>query len=161
MILYLFIAPSIKDHFTVQKGKPVLLDEVSHESSDLIRFGFGSMIKSRQAGQILHQVQGWSFIDNGVDQNSYDVFLVLTSQSSKYYYPVMMKGSVNLNKGFPDVKIDLSNSGFNCLIAQETLKNGTYDVEILFKEKSSGRSYYSLTSKILIKTFNNILLQDR
>lgn len=161
MLLYLFISPLIKDELTIVNGKPVSMDGVSLVSSDLIKYDIDRVIKSTVDGQILHQVQGWSFIDDDSDQSLYDIAIVLSSDRSTYFFPTMPVSSVELMKAFPEVKVDLSNSGFVCLIAKETLKSGTYDIGILYTEKSSGKTYYRLTNSTLIKTYNQLQLQNR
>ncbi len=63
-----------------------------------------------------------------------------------------------IRQTFKDVDIVLQNSGFKANIAKETLKSGTYNIGILYRNKISGDTYYQITNAQLLKTPNNLKL---
>jgi hypothetical protein len=156
MILYLFIAPPIKDKLTIVEGKPVAMSGVSLESAGIIRDSIDKFNEVKIGKQMLYRVIGWSFIENDVKQTDYDVYLVLNSENHTYFFPTVRGNRDDVEKAFPEIKADLSKSGFTALIAKDTMKNGEYRVGFLYKNKTSGETIYQSTEEHMLKTLNTI-----
>lgn len=156
MILYLFIAPPIKDRLTIVEGKPVDMGEVSLESQDIIRYTIDKFNEVKSGRQMLYRAIGWSFIEEEVKQTDYDVFFVLSSDQATYFFPTIRGDREDVEKAFPEIVSDLSKSGFTALIARETMKNGEYRVGFLYKNKTSGKTIYQSTEKWMVKTLNKL-----
>jgi len=161
MILYLFIAPVIKDKVTIVTGKPVNVAGVTLESSDNIVGMVDRMTEAKVDGQWVYRFQGWSYIKTDMEQANYDVYLVFANEGNQYIYATTPYSRADVEAAFPEVESDLSNSGFDTVVAKELMANGTYDVGLLYKHKTSGAATFQLMDKVLIKTINDIKLEDK
>jgi len=160
MVLYLFIAPPIKDKLTIKEGKPVDLGNVTLASSESIRYNIDKISEVKLGKQLLYRVIGWSFIKRDVKQTDYDVYLVLSSENHTYFFPTRRGNREDVEKAFPDLAADLSQSGFTAFIAKDTMKKDEYRVGFLFKHKTSGEMVYQSTDERLEKTFNRIKIVE-
>jgi len=161
MILYLFVAPLIKDRMTIVEGKPVSVEGAVLEETDNIRAMVDRITEAKVDKQWVYRVQGWSYIMDDMDQANYDVFLVFTDQDHRYFFATTSYKRSDVESAFPEVEIDLTNSGFDMFIAKELMANGNYDVGLLYRNKTTGAFTYYRTDKILVKTINDIQLGDR
>jgi len=160
MILYLFIAPVIKDRKTIVIGKPVEVEGAQVVQSDRIRSAVNRLSEARVDGQLVYRVQGWSFIVDDMDQTNYDIFLVFSNDKTLYFFETTPKKRSDVEEAYPEVEIDLTNSGFDAFIAKETMANGRYVIGMLYRNKSSGEFTYSHTDRILVKTINDIQMEE-
>jgi len=160
MILFLFIAPPIKDKLTIVEGKPVDLGDVSLESAGIIRFNIDKISEVKSGKQMLYRVIGWSFIEEDVKPTNYDVFLVLSSADETYFFPTIRGEREDVEKSFPEFTVDLTQSGFTVFIARELMKNGEYRIGFLHKDNESGETIYQATEQYLVKTLNKINLSE-
>ena len=160
MILFLFIAPPVKDKLTIVEGKPVDLGIVSLESAGIIRFNIDKTSEVKSGRQMLYRVNGWSFIEEDVKQTNFDVFLVLSSAEDTYFFATIRGERDDVEKAFPEFTSDLSKSGFTALIAKELMKNGEYRIGFLHKDTASGEAIYQTSEKYLVKTLNKINLSE-
>lgn len=158
MILYLTISPNIIDQIMITEGKPIQYSVVSLEPSDIIRYSVDRLDSITINGQNIFNIWGWSFITTDKEQANYEIFLVLESNKIKYYFLTKSYERAELQTAFKDVDIVLQNSGFKANIAKETLKSGTYNIGILYRNKISGDTYYQITNAQLLKTPNNLKL---
>jgi len=156
MILYLFIAPPIKDKLTIKEGKPVDLGNVTLESSESIRYNIDKISEVKLGKQLLYRVIGWSFIERDVKQTDYDVYLALSSEDHTYFFPTRRGNRGDVEKAFPEIEADLTMSGLTAFIAKDTIKKDEYRVGFLFKHKTSGEMIYQSTDERVVKTFNSI-----
>lgn len=161
MILYLFIAPVIKDRMTIVIGKPVGVEDAVLEETDNIQGMVDRISEAKVDGQWVYRVQGWSYIKNDMDQANYDVFLVLTNEDNRYFFATTPYKRSDVENAFPEIEIDLTNSGYDTFIAKETLANGNYNIGLLYRNKTTGAFTYIRTDKLLIKTINDIQMGDR
>jgi len=160
MILYLFIAPVIKDRMTIVIGKPVEVEGAQVMDTDRIRAAVNRLSEARVDGQLVYRVQGWSFIVDDMDQTHYDIFLVFSNDKTLYFFETTPKKRSDVEEAYPEVEIDLTNSGFDAFIAKETLDNGRYGIGMLYRNKTSGEFTYSRTDRTLVKTINDIQMEE-
>jgi len=161
MILYLFIAPAVKDRVTIVQGKPEPLEVAELEVNSQISHSIDKFEQVKINGQMLHRLIGWSFIESDPDQSAYQVYLVCRGEGDTYFYPVLSVERKDVEKAFPDFAGDLSNSGFNVLIARDTMKNGLYTLGFLYVHQQSGEMYYDDTVESLRKSMNDLQLVDQ
>ncbi|HOW91707.1 MAG TPA: hypothetical protein PK883_05255 [Anaerolineaceae bacterium] len=160
MILYLFIAPVIKDRVTIVIGKPVEVEGAQVVDSDRIRSAVNRLSEARVDGQWVYRVQGWSFITDDMDQTNYDIFLVFSNDKNFYFFETTPKKRSDIEEAYPEVEIDLTNSGFDAFIAKETIANGRYEIGMLYRNKTSGEFAYSRMDRTLVKTINDIQMEE-
>lgn len=160
MILYLFIAPVIKDRMTIVIGKPVEVEGAQVVDSDRIRSAVNRLSEARVDGQWVYRVQGWSFITDDMDQTNYDIFLVFSNDKNFYFFETTPKKRSDIEEAYPEVEIDLTNSGFDAFIAKETIANGRYEIGMLYRNKTSGEFAYSRMDRTLVKTINDIQMEE-
>ena len=161
MILYLFIAPVIKDRMTIVLGKPVDVEVEALTETDHIIANIDRISEARVEGQWVYRVQGWSYILTDKDQANYEVFLVFTNEKDRYFFATTQYKRLDVKTAFPDVEIDLTNSGFNSFIAKPMMDSGIYDIGLLYRNRTTGEFTYYRTDKVLVKTINNIKMEDR
>ena len=161
MILYLFIAPVIKDRMTIVIGKPVAVEGALLEETDNIRAMVDRISEAKVDGQWVYRVQGWSYIMNDKDQANYEVFLVFTDENNRYFFATTPYKRSDVEDAFPEIEIDLTNSGFNSFIAKPMMVSGIYEIGLLYRNKTSGEFTYYRTDKMLVKTINDIQMENR
>jgi hypothetical protein len=157
--LEIIALPKAVDNITITEGSPIEMEPVTLESTDLIRYSVDRLDPITVNGQDIFYLWGWSFLTTDMDQTNYDIYLVLKSDEAEYYYLTEPFERSDLQKAFPEVEIDLSNSGFKAFIAKEKIKVGEYDIGIIYKNKSDGTTYYQLTIKEIVRTPDAISLE--
>ena len=160
MVLFLFAAPEIKDRLTIVKGKPVAIEPGNQQSEGQIRYAIDKFDQVKIDNQMLYRAIGWSFIESDPDQAKYEVYLVCRNDHQSYHFLTIPGDRADVESAFPDFAGDLSKSGFNVLIAKDTMKNGTYEVGFLYVDTQSGAAYYTPATAVLHKSFNDIQLEQ-
>ena len=102
---------------------------------------------------------GWSFPTTTLEKTNYEIYLVLKSDEAEYYYLSESLERPDLGEAFPEVHMDLSNSGFKAFIAKEKLKVGRYAIGIIYKNKPDGTTNYTLTNKEIVRTAESFFLE--
>lgn len=160
MLLFLFIAPEVKDRVTIVKGKPVVIEPGNPQTEGQIRYSIDKFDQVKIENQMLYRAIGWSFIESDPDQSKYEVYLVCRNEHDSYNFLTIPGDRADVESAFPDFAGDLSKSGITALIARDTMKNGTYKVGFLFRNTQSGEVYYTTTTAVLRKTYNDIQLDQ-
>jgi hypothetical protein len=161
MVLFLFVAPEVKDRVTIVIGKPVSVEATLPESTDVMRYMVDRLSEVKIDGQRLYRVQGWSFLPDETSQPQYEIYFVLVSDRNRYTFKTTPDKRTDVELAFPEVEADLSKSGYDVLIARETLDVGQYDIGILYLEPNSGETIFQTTDSRLIRTMNKILLEKK
>lgn len=161
MILYLFVAPVIKDRMTIVIGKPVEVEGAVIEETDNIRAMVDRISEAKVDGQWVYRLQGWSYILDDMDQANYEVFLVFSDENNRYFYATTPYKRTDVEAAFPEVEIDLTNSGFDTFISKPMMASGNYEIGLLYRNKTSGEFTYYRTDNILVKTINDIQMENR
>lgn len=160
MILFLFIAPGVKDRLTIKEGKPVALEPGTLAPTGTVRYAIDKFDQIKSQNQMLYRVIGWSFLESDPDQSKYIIYLVCKNARNTYYFLTTSGERADVEAAFPDFSGDLSNSGFTTLISKDTMKNGVYEVGFLYQDQMSGIFFYDATDAVLSKTMNNIQLDQ-
>jgi len=95
-----------------------------------------------------------------MDQTNYDIFLVFSNDKNFYFFETTPKKRSDIEEAYPEVEIDLTNSGFDAFIAKETIANGRYEIGMLYRNKTSGEFAYSRMDRTLVKTINDIQMEE-
>ncbi|MFZ3150322.1 MAG: hypothetical protein WA116_01415 [Anaerolineaceae bacterium] len=159
LIVFFIALPRIVDNVSITEGSPIEMEPVTLESTDLIRYSVDRLDPITVNGQDIFYLWGWSFLTTDMEQGNYDIYLVFKSDEAEYYYLTESFERPDLQKAFPEVEIDLSNSGFKAFIAKEKIEVGEYAIGIIYKNKSDGTTYYQLTNKEIVRTPNTISLE--
>lgn len=141
------------------EGSPLVMEPITLEQTDFLKYSVDRLDPITVNGQNIYYLWGWSFPTTGLDQANFDIYLVLKSDTSEYYYLSESLERLDLQKAFPEVQMDLSNSGFKVLIAKEKILEGRYVIGIIYKNKSDGTTYYILTNKEIVRTPDTFTLE--
>jgi len=160
MILYLVIAPLVEVKFFIHQGKPIQLAGALPEPTDLVNHAVDVAKEVVFQGEKIYRVNGWSFLTTATDLADYDTYFVLNSPRRDYVYPAAPSGRRDIPRAFPDVKLDLANSGFVVFIARDALPPGQYRISLLYQHKGTGERVYQKTQRMLVRTPNQLLLMD-
>ncbi len=159
LILFFVALPQLIDKVTISEGGPLDMEPGTLERTDFLRYSVDRLDPIKVNGQDIYFLWGWSFPTIDLDQDKCEIFLVLKSDKAKYYYLTESFERPDLHKAFPDVKMNLNNSGFKAFIAKEKIKIGRYTIGILYKNKSDGTVYFTLTNKEIVRTPNTFRLE--
>lgn len=159
LVSFFLVLPRIIDNIKVTEGVPLEMEPVTLEETDFIRYTVDRLDPITVNGQNIYYLWGWSFPTTDLDQTNYEIYLVFKSDKAEYYYLTESFERLDLQKAFPEVEIDLSNSGFKAFIAKEKIEVGQYDIGIIYKNKSDGTTYYQLTNKEIVRTPNTFTLE--
>jgi hypothetical protein len=158
LIVFFIFLPGAVDYVRITEGAPIQIDPVKLDSSDLIRYSVDRLDPISVNAQKISYIWGWSFLTADVEQTHYDIYLVLKSDKTEYYFLTESFERPDLQKAFPEVEIDLNNSGFKAFIAKEKIQVGQYGVGIIYQNKFNGFTYYQLTNKQIVRTPNTFSL---
>lgn len=163
MIAYFLFAPDLFTLAFINTGKPLQTEDTIPAGSNRIKFiveDLGSYIKD---GASLSNLYGWAYIlpEEGEKADSYVREIVLVSEKKMYFFPVR---SQYRNPGpqslFGDAAVNLDTLGFNSLIAEDAIKPGRYRIGIVFKNVSTGKTFYwDKPAHFVIKTPNTFTLK--
>ncbi len=160
MILYLVIAPMVEVKFFIRQGKPIQLSGALPEPTDLVNHAVDEAKEVVFQGEKIYRVNGWSFLTTATDLADYDIYLVLNSPRRNYFYLTNPVRRRDIPRAFPEVKLDLTNSGFVLFMARDALPVGEYRISLLYQHKESGERVYQKTQRMLVRTPNLLLLAD-
>lgn len=157
MIVYLTVAHDVYNRFILKEGAPVQFDYRVPKPKDEIFFALGrfDLVK----GQDLYHLVGVSFVRGDRDQDAYDRWIILASDTNTYFYKAQATQRPELQAMFKDLDIDLSNAGISTHISKYAIKPGEYTVGILFKHRRNDKTHYVITNKKIIRTVNQIRME--
>jgi hypothetical protein len=160
IVFYFFFAPDLFTVILTKNGKPLQAEPGIPAESKRITYeitGFEPYIKD---GEKLSSLFGWAIIapEKGQSKNSFVRELVLVSEERKYVFPIL---SGYRNPSLPDklagLDVDLETLGFNALIAEDAIKPGKYRIGFIFRDSSTGSTFYwDKPASYLVKTPNTI-----
>jgi hypothetical protein len=139
-------------------GKPAQFGQELPAPGNQIRYSVDRLDQVSSDSQKLYYLWGWSFYPQDADQTKYEQFVVLKSHDNVYIFTANAFQRPDLQSAFKDIKIDLSNSGFGAYLSQPAIKPGTYDIGILYRNKTSSILYYVITNKAVTVTGDKIEL---
>lgn len=160
MLLYLVIAPMVEVRYFIRAGKPTQLDGSIPNPTEQINHAVDECKEVLFQGDKFYRVNGWSFLTTANDLAEYDVYFVLNAAHHDYSYLTVPGGRRDVPRAFPDVKLDLSNSGFVVFLSRDALPIGKYRISLLYQHKESGERVYQKTQRMLVRTPNQLLLLD-
>lgn len=158
MVGYLIFAPGLYFRFVLKNGKPVQFQEkLPAPATDLISFWVDRADPFVSQGEVLYNMLGWAFLREESDQSQYERFIVLRSDVREYYFPVQIKERLDVQEAFPDLTIDVSNSGFSTFIAKDAIRPGSYHIGIIFRDRRASDFIHVLITKdMLVRTANQL-----
>ncbi len=160
MIVYIFIAPGFVDNASLKYGRPIELSVGDLKTSDMVVANADELQAIDYDSQYLYSMLGWAFsaADPNVPIEDYTRYLLLQSDSHKYYFVLEAYARPDIETGFRDIALDLTNSGFKAMIAKEFIAPGKYKIGILFRSPNTGQDYFVWTQQHIIRTSNQISL---
>jgi hypothetical protein len=162
MLVYLTFASDLYVMFFLKYGKSIQFNEELAASTDLISFSVDRLDPVGSDGQLLYFLWGWAFLREESDQSQYERFIVLQSDAGNYFFPIqsLVRPDIqDIQKAFPDLTIDVQNSGFSTYISKDVLRPGSYQIGIIFRHKSSNSIYRVVTNKVIVRTANQLRLE--
>ena len=79
------------------------------------------------------ELRGWAFME-GVDSDSADVYISLTSGGLTYVFDTMVRERPDVTAYFEDMGLDLDNSGFMAIIPARKIRAGEYVIGIYIEK---------------------------
>jgi hypothetical protein len=159
MFIYLLAAPGVYTRNVLSNGKPIEFSQALPATTDQIRASVDRLDPMASNGQDIYNLWGWAFYLGDADQAAYDRLIVLQSDDRTYYFPTESFKRPDLQLAFPDVSMDIRETGFSAYISNDVLHPGKYQVGILFEPRKGGDNYYNLSNKILVSTPNTLALE--
>src|SRR5574340_655478 len=154
-ILYFIGAPAIYSNYFIEFGKPTKINSELPVSSDDIHFNIDrneSIIVDTDKYQ---QIIGWAFLPAETDQEKYEKYLVLNSESRTYYFACETMNRPDLQTTFKTKGINVLSSGFRVLISNDNLYSGTYNIGFLLINTASENGYYSVSNQYFVRSPNH------
>ena len=159
MLLFLFIAPLIKDRFTIVNGLPVEMNITLPAATEAIQIRVEKLGPYKRDGQYFHLASGYTFLDGSLPQDNYEKFLIFRNDNRIYYFSTNSYPRKDVQPAFPEVESDLSQSGFHAYIAKEKMPNGIYEVGVLYRNLATGELAYRSSNQNIQKTYNQLFLR--
>jgi hypothetical protein len=165
MILYFLFAPDLFVHFVLTAGRPLETKSVIPAESDRITFVVEDIESYLKQGENLLNLYGWSYIlpKKGQSTTGFTREIVLSSDKKVYLFAVRPTyRSPGPQSTFMEAGVDLNTLGFNTLIAQDAIQTGKYRIGIIFRDPSTGDSFYwDKPARYLVKTPNTLRLEKK
>lgn len=162
MFAYIISAPRLHTNFFLSQGKPVAIRESIPTETEQIRLNVDALDLIVQDRQEVYQLYGWAFstLDPGLSPDRYEREILLISSSQKVYvFSIVTVSRPGVQEFFKDLNMNLTESGFSTLIAKDVLPIGEYRIGIVFRDPSTGQSYYTDKPKrVLLRTPNSLSL---
>jgi hypothetical protein len=158
MVTYVVSAPDLYVRFVLKNGKPVQLSDGLPTVTYQISFSVDRMDPMVLDGQDLFNLWGWAFLREEPDQSQYERFIVLKSDTNTYFFQTQSADRPDVQEAFPDLTINVLNSGFSTLISKDVIQLGSYQIGIFFKQSSDNAVYYVVTNKMIVRTGNQLQL---
>jgi hypothetical protein len=150
MIVYLVLAPNLYANYFIKNGKPIQFREGLPAVTDQISYSVSSLVSTMSDGQEIYNLWGWAFLHEEADQSQYERFIVLKSDKRDFFFPVKSFERPEVQKAFPDLKIDVTNSGFSTYISKDAISPGSYRIGIVFRNKLNNFTSYVSSNKMII-----------
>lgn len=163
MLTYVAFAPALYARFFLLYGKPTQEDyKELPAQTDQRKYSIDGLDPIIYKGQDLYKLWGWAFltVDPSKPPEMYVRKIVLTSGSRHYYFPTTSAQRPDVQKMFKDhINMNLIKSGFLTLIAKDFIWPGEYSIGIIFRDKLCGCDYYLTTSKVIVRTANQLQMR--
>lgn len=160
IILYLALSPIIYRSLFIKTGIPLKSPGELPAVSNQVVMAVDSFDSVTFEGDVTRDLEGWAYLKVEPDQSQYERFIVLQSETRTYYFSVTPVKRPALNKAFSSLGLDLLYAGYRAFISEEHLKPGTYRVGMLFKSKTNGADFYSVSSTLIRRTPNRVILTE-
>jgi hypothetical protein len=160
MLAYFAFAPDLFVRFILKDGKPIQYDEVLPDVSDQISYSITRLETFYINGELFFKLIGWSFLRSDPNQAMYERLIVLKSDTNTYFFAIQSTERPDVQEAFEYLDIDLLNSGFSSLLSKDVIRPGIYRIGIVFRIPSANKVYYMVTNKIIVRTANQIRLDN-
>lgn len=142
-------------------GRPVSVDLQPPETTRQARWWVDGL-RFRQERQ-LYELWGWAFltVDRQVPPGDYRAYIALRSDSRSFLYPAEKTARPDVQAGYAELGLELSQCGFSALVDADTLELGRYRLELLFHHPQTGRVYAVDTNCWLERTLDLLVLEKK
>jgi hypothetical protein len=162
MIAFFIFAPTVYAKFYLKQGMPLQIkDSYPQKKTRRANFSIDGLNPTVFGGEKVYKLWGWVFQteDLSAEQADYERILVLKSNSNIYFFPLTTEPSQDVQDAYKTLNLDLMNVRFYTLIAKDFIALGNYHLEIIFKHRTNGTSFYRKTGEIVIRTPNRLILE--
>jgi hypothetical protein len=159
MFAYITFSVNLHTHFFLKYGKPIRIDKSLPQETMQIKFTVDDLDPIILEGQEMYQLWGWAFstADANMAPDAYEREIILVSNSEIYIFPIHNVKRQGVQDVYKDLNMNLIFSGFSTYISKDVLPFGEYRVGIVFRDPSTGSTYYTDKPKIIIHRTPNRL----
>ena len=162
MFVYIISAPRLHTNFFLKQGKPLAIRESVPAEAEQIKLNIDALDLIVQDRQEVYRLYGWAFstLDPSLSPEMYEREILLISSLQRIYaFSIDTVSRPGVQEFFKDLNMNLTESGFSTLISKDVLPVGEYRIGIVFRDPSTGLSYYTDKPKrILLRTPNSLSL---
>lgn len=159
MVLYLLFAPDVFALAFIKTGKPLQTEKRLPSESDQITFVIAGLESYMVDGISFSDLYGWAYIASEQREaaEGFVPEIALVSDKEMYFFNVKTE-----HRMVADEEAEPNALVFSALIADDTIKPGKYRIGVIFRNPSTGVSYYwDKPAHYLVKTPNTLRLEKR
>lgn len=154
-----FLFNTIYLNFFLHVGKPTYTGGIQGSEQPGL-FAFDKYGDARFEGQETYQIVGWVFpeeLEHPLADYQKQIVLI-NDQSTGYYFDPLAMTRVDVTKAFPDLGMNVDQSGYLVNISKYVLPKGRYNVAFLFSRSNNSEQILVRTDYYVIRTANNLRL---
>jgi hypothetical protein len=162
MIVFFIFAPPVYAKFCLKQGLPLQFkDSFPQSDTKRVKFAFDGLEPLFSGGKKIYKLKGWAFQTENPDteQIDYERILVLRSNTNIYFFPLTTEPSGDIQEAYKDLNLELINVRFHTYIAMDFIAPGSYRLEMIFKHRTNGTSFYKKIKGIVTRTPNRLILE--
>ncbi len=142
-------------------GKPVQVNVKLPVEVVQAKSGVDALVKYNEEGGV-YQLWGWAFptVDKSIPASDYERQAVLVASNRNYLFAADAVERTDVQEYFSDLGMDVNMSGFSAFINRDALKRGIYGIGLIFKNNTSGATFYINAGRCLQRTANELILEE-
>ena len=162
MIIFFVFFPPVYAKFHSKQGIPVQIEYDFLQQTEDVEYAVDGLDTIVYDGENLYRFWGWAFQtkDLSEKQSDYERILVIRSNSNIYFFPLTAMPSQDIQVAYKGLNMDLTNVRYSAFIAKDFIAPGIYSVEIIFKHRINGTSFYRKTDVKMIRTPNRLVIKQ-
>lgn len=155
-IAYLLFANQLYTTFFMKSGKPLDGPVALPAQSGKIVMNVDGLNPTNFEGQDLYVLYGWVFAPDVAGSADCKKKLVLHSADDDLVFEMSSIAREDLNKALPQYQMDLTNGGFEVLIAKETLNINNYKMGFLLEDEQGRVCAFQMVDKYIQREPNKL-----
>jgi hypothetical protein len=127
---------------------PVLTNQIKYSIDRL------DLLDTRESN--LYNLWGWAFYIDDDEQAKYERYIILQSMTETLIFPADTFERPDLPSAFPNLTMNLVDSGITTNFSANDVPEGTYHVGILFVNSEDNSQYFIETNKHIISSSDEL-----